>query len=156
MKVAIDIGSSGYVSNSTLGISSKEMNQRLVELLRVALDTCEVVVLEPSNETQLVELITVIKPSKCISIGYSSCNRCSGGTETFSPTTAGGSVFAHKIHEAVVSVLDLRDRGVTQTETKFKIPYAKVHLGHLDNDVDALVVEGSLPELAKAIADVLL
>ena len=63
MKVAIDIGSSGYVSNSTLGISSKEMNQRLVELLRVALDTCEVVVLEPSNETQLVELITAIKPS---------------------------------------------------------------------------------------------
>ena len=156
MKVAIDIGSSGYVSNSTLGISSKEMNQRLVELLRVALDTCEVVVLEPSNETQLVELITAIKPSKCISIGYSSCNGCSGGTETFSPATAGGSVLAHKMHEAVVSVLDLRDRGVTQTETKFKIPYAKVHLGHLDNDVDALVVEDNLPELAKAIADVLL
>ena len=157
MKIAIDIGSSkSPLVNKTFGITDYELNTKLVDLLKVDLDECEVVVLSSTSEQHLTDLIRETKPSKCISIGYASYNGQISGTETFSPTTAGGSVFAHKMHEAVVSVLDLRDRGVTQTETKFKIPYAKVHLGHLDNDVDALVVEGSLPKLAKAIADVLL
>ena len=75
MKIAIDIGSSkSHLVNKTFGITDYELNTKLVDLLKVDLDECEVVVLSSTSEQHLAELIKEVKPSKCISIGYASYN----------------------------------------------------------------------------------
>lgn len=155
MKVAIDIGSSvSPLVNETFGITSLQLNNKLVDLLKIELDTCEVVVLSPSSPQHLAELIAAVKPSKCISISYATYNGCMGGTETV--VTAGGSNLGKELHKAVVDVLDLRDRGTSKEENQYKIPYARMVLGYLDNDVDTLVIESNLGNLARAIGQVLL
>ena len=73
MKIAIDIGSSkSPLVNKTFGITDYELNTKLVDLLKTDLDGCEVVVLSPTSEQHLTDLIRETKPSKCISIGYAS------------------------------------------------------------------------------------
>ena len=69
---------------------------------------------------------------------------------------AGGSNLGEELHKAVVDVLDLRDRGTSKEENQYKIPYARMVLGYLDNDVDTLVIESNLGNLARAIGQVLL
>lgn len=157
MKIAIDIGSSKTpLVNKTFGITSYELNTKLADLLKIDLDGCEVVVLSPTLEQHLTDLIRETKPSKCISIGYSSYNEQISGTETFLSTTAGGSKLGTQLHENITDVLGLRDRGITKLENQYKVPYAKVNLGFIDHDVDVMIIESNLSKLSKAIAEAIL
>ena len=157
MKIAIDIGSSkSPLVNKTFGITDYELNTKLVDLLKVDLDECEVVVLSSTSEQHLTDLIRETKPSKCISIGYASYNEQVSGTETFLSTTAGGSKLGTQLHENIINVLGLRDRGITKLENQYKVPYAKVNLGFIDHDVDVMIIESNLSQLSKAIAEAIL
>ena len=157
MKIAIDIGSSKTpLVNKTFGITGYELNTRLVDLLKTDLDGCEVVVLSSTSEQHLTDLIRETKPNKCISIGYASYNEQVSGTETFLSTTAGGSKLGTQLHENIINVLGLRDRGVTKLENQYKVPYAKVNLGFIDHDVDVMIIESNLSKLSKAIAEAIL
>ena len=157
MKIAIDIGSSkSPLVNKTFGITDYELNTKLVDLLKVDLDECEVVVLSSTSEQHLTDLIRETKPSKCISIGYASYNGQISGTETFLSTTAGGSKLGTQLHDNVIDVLGLRDRGVSKLETQYKVPYAKVNLGFIDHDVDVMIIESNLSKLSKGIAEAIL
>ena len=157
MKIAIDIGSSkSPLVNKTFGITAYELNTKLVDLLKVDLDECEVVVLSSTSEQHLTDLIRETKPSKCISISYASYNGQISGTETFLSTTAGGSKLGTQLHENVVDVLGLRDKGISKLETQYKIPYARVNLGFIDHDVDVMIIESNLSKLSKGIAEAIL
>ena len=157
MKIAIDIGSSKTpLVNKTFGITGYELNTKLVDLLKIDLDGCEVVVLSSTSEQHLTDLIRETKPNKCISIGYASYNEQVSGTETFLSTTAGGSKLGTQLHENIINVLGLRDRGITKLENQYKVPYAKVNLGFIDHDVDVMVIESNLSKLSKAIAETIL
>ena len=157
MKIAIDIGSSKTpLVNKTFGITDYELNTKLVDLLKVDLDECEVVVLSSTSEQHLTDLIRETKPSKCISIGYASYNEQVSGTETFLSTTAGGSKLGTQLHENIINVLGLRDRGITKLENQYKVPYAKVNLGFIDHDVDVMIIESNLSKLSKAIAEAII
>ena len=157
MKIAIDIGSSkSPLVNKTFGITDYELNTKLVDLLKVDLDECEVVVLSSTSEQHLTDLIRETKPNKCISIGYASYNEQVSGTETFLSTTAGGSKLGTQLHENIINVLGLRDRGITKLENQYKVPYAKVNLGFIDHDVDVMIIESNLSQLSKAIAEAIL
>ena len=157
MKIAIDIGSSKTpLVNKTFGITDYELNTRLVDLLKTDLDGCEVVVLSSTSEQHLTDLIRETKPNKCISIGYASYNEQVSGTETFLSTTAGGSKLGTQLHENIINVLGLRDRGITKLENQYKVPYAKVNLGFIDHDVDVMIIESNLSKLSKAIAEAIL
>ena len=157
MKIAIDIGSSKTpLVNNTFGITGYELNTRLVDLLKTDLDGYEVVVLSSTSEQHLTDLIRETKPNKCISIGYASYNEQVSGTETFLSTTAGGSKLGTQLHENIIDVLGLRDRGITKLETQYKVPYAKVNLGFIDHDVDVMIIESNLSKLSKAIAEAIL
>ena len=157
MKIAIDIGSSkSPLVNKTFGITDYELNTKLVDLLKVDLDGCEVVVLSSTSEQHLTDLIRETKPSKCISIGYASYNGQISGTETFLSTTAGGSKLGTQLHENIVDILGLRDRGITKLENQYKVPYAKVNLGFIDHDVDVMIIESNLSKLSKGIAEAIL
>ena len=157
MKIAIDIGSSKTpLVNKTFGITGYELNTRLVDLLKTDLDGCEVVVLSSTSEQHLTDLIRETKPNKCISIGYASYNEQVSGTETFLSTTAGGSKLGTQLHENIINVLGLRDRGITKLENQYKVPYAKVNLGFIDHDVDVMIIESNLSKLSKAIAEAIL
>ena len=157
MKIAIDIGSSkSPLVNKTFGITDYELKTKLVDLLKVDLDECEVVVLSSTSEQHLTDLIRETKPSKCISIGYASYNEQVSGTETFLSTTAGGSKLGTQLHENIINVLGLRDRGITKLENQYKVPYAKVNLGFIDHDVDVMIIESNLSNLSKAIAEAIL
>ena len=157
MKIAIDIGSSkSPLVNKTFGITDYELNTKLVDLLKVDLDGCEVVVLSSTSEQHLTDLIRETKPSKCISIGYASYNEQISGTETFLSTTAGGSKLGTQLHENIIEVLGLRDRGITKLENQYKVPYAKVNLGFIDHDVDVMIIESNLSKLSKGIAEAIL
>ena len=157
MKIAIDIGSSkSPLVNKTFGITDYELNTKLVDLLKVDLDECEVVVLSSISEQHLTDLIRETKPNKCISIGYASYNEQVSGTETFLSTTAGGSKLGTQLHENIINVLGLRDRGITKLENQYKVPYAKVNLGFIDHDVDVMIIESNLSQLSKAIAEAIL
>ena len=157
MKIAIDIGSSkSPLVNKTFGITGYELNTKLVDLLKVDLDECEVVVLSSTSEQHLTDLIRETKPNKCISIGYASYNEQVSGTETFLSTTAGGSKLGTQLHENIINVLGLRDRGVTKLESQYKVPYTKVNLGFIDHDVDVMIIESNLSKLSKAIAEAIL
>ena len=157
MKIAIDIGSSKTpLVNKTFGITDYELNTKLVDLLKVDLDECEVVVLSSISEQHLTDLIRETKPNKCISIGYASYNEQVSGTETFLSTTAGGSKLGTQLHENIIEVLGLRDRGITKLENQYKVPYAKVNLGFIDHDVDVMIIESNLSQLSKAIAEAIL
>ena len=157
MKIAIDIGSSkSPLVNKTFGITDYELNTKLVDLLKVDLDECEVVVLSSTSEQHLTDLIRETKPNKCISIGYASYNEQVSGTETFLSTTAGGSKLGTQLHENIINVLGLRDRGITKLENQYKVPYAKVNLGFIDHDVDVMIIESNLSKLSKAIAEAIL
>lgn len=157
MKIAIDIGSSkSPLVNKTFGITDYELNAKLVDLLKVDLDGCEVVVLSSTSEQHLTDLIRETKPSKCISIGYASYNEQVSGTETFLSTTAGGSKLGTQLHENIVDILGLRDRGITKLENQYKVPYAKVNLGFIDHDVDVMIIESNLSKLSKGIAEAIL
>ncbi len=154
MKIAIDIGSSrSPLVNKTFGITDYELNTKLVDLLKIDLDECEVVVLSPTSEQHLADLIRETKPSKCISICYASYNGQISGTKTFLSTTAGGSKLGTQLHENIVNVLGLRDRGITKLENQYKVPYAKVNLGFIDHDIDVMIIESNLSKLSKAIAE---
>ena len=157
MKIAIDIGSSKTpLVNKTFGITDYELNTRLVDLLKTDLDGYEVVVLSSTSEQHLTDLIRETKPNKCISIGYASYNEQVSGTETFLSTTAGGSKLGTQLHENIINVLGLRDRGITKLENQYKVPYAKVNLGFIDHDVDVMIIESNLSKLSKAIAEAIL
>ena len=157
MKIAIDIGSSKTpLVNKTFGITDYELNTRLVDLLKTDLDGYEVVVLSSTSEQHLADLIRETKPNKCISIGYASYNEQVSGTETFLSTTAGGSKLGTQLHENIINVLGLRDRGITKLENQYKVPYAKVNLGFIDHDVDVMIIESNLSKLSKAIAEAIL
>ena len=157
MKIAIDIGSSkSPLVNKTFGITDYELNTKLVDLLKVDLDGCEVVVLSSTSEQHLTDLIRETKPSKCISIGYASYNEQISGTETFLSTTAGGSKLGTQLHENITNVLGWRDRGITKLENQYKVPYAKVNLGFIDHDVDVMIIESNLSKLSKGIAEAML
>ena len=157
MKIAIDIGSyKTPLVNKTFGITSYELNTKLVDLLKTDLDGYEVVVLSSTSEQHLTDLIRETKPSKCISIGYASYNEQVSGTETFLSTTAGGSKLGTQLHENIINVLGLRDRGITNLENQYIVPYAKVNLGFIDNDVDVMIIESNLSKLSKAIAEAIL
>ena len=157
MKIAIDIGSSKTpLVNKTFGITGYELNTRLVDLLKTDLDGCEVVVLSSTSEQHLTDLIRETKPNKCISIGYASYNEQVSGTETFLSTTAGGSKLGTQLHENIINVLGLRDRGITKLENQYKVPYAKVNLGFIDHDVDVMIIESNLSQLSKAIAEAII
>ena len=157
MKIAIDIGSSkSPLVNKTFGITSYELNTRLVDLLKTDLDGYEVVVLSSTSEQHLADLIRETKPNKCISIGYASYNEQISGTETFLSTTAGGSKLGTQLHENIINVLGLRDRGTTKLENQYKVPYVKVNLGFIDHDVDVMIIESNLSKLSKAIAEAIL
>ena len=157
MKIAIDIGSSKTpLVNKTFGITGYELNTRLVDLLKTDLDGYEVVVLSSTSEQHLTDLIRETKPNKCISIGYASYNEQVSGTETFLSTTAGGSKLGTQLHENIINVLGLRDRGITKLENQYKVPYAKVNLGFIDHDVDVMIIESNLSKLSKAIAEAIL
>ena len=157
MKIAIDIGSSKTpLVNKTFGITDYELNTRLVDLLKTDLDGYEVVVLSSTSEQHLADLIRETKPNKCISIGYASYNEQVSGTETFLSTTAGGSKLGTQLHENIIDVLGLRDRGITKLENQYKVPYAKVNLGFIDHDVDVMIIESNLSQLSKAIAEAIL
>ena len=154
MKIAIDIGSSKTpLVNKTFGITGYELNTRLVDLLKTDLDGYEVVVLSSTSEQHLTDLIRETKPNKCISIGYASYNEQVSGTETFLSTTAGGSKLGTQLHENIINVLGLRDRGITKLENQYKVPYAKVNLGFIDHDVDVMIIESNLSKLSKGIAE---
>lgn len=156
MKIAIDIGSSNSkLINETFGITSHQLNTKLVDLLKANLSDCEVVVLSASSEQHLAELTEQAKATKCISISYSTHNGLVGGSETFFARTAGGSKLGKQLHKAVIEVLGLRDRGTNIIETPVKVPYVRLHLGFIDHDVDVMVIESNLSNLAKAIAQVL-
>ena len=157
MKIAIDIGSSkSPLVNKTFGITDYELNTKLVDLLKVDLDECEVVVLSSTSEQHLTDLIRETKPSKCISIGYASYNEQVSGTETFLSTTAGGSKLGTQLHENITDVLGLRDRGINKLENQYGIPYAKVILGFIDHDIDVMIIESNLSKLSKGIAEAIL
>ena len=157
MKIAIDIGSSKTpLVNKTFGITDYELNTRLADLLKTDLDGYEVVVLSSTSEQHLADLIRETKPNKCISIGYASYNEQVSGTETFLSTTAGGSKLGTQLHENIINVLGLRDRGITKFENQYKVPYAKVNLGFIDHDVDVMIIESNLSKLSKAIAEAIL
>ena len=157
MKIAIDIGSSKTpLVNKTFGITDYELNTKLVDLLKVDLDGCEVVILSSTSEQHLTDLIRETKPNKCISIGYASYNEQVSGTETFLSTTAGGSKLGTQLHENIINVLGLRDRGITKLENQYKVPYVKVNLGFIDHDVDVMIIESNLSQLSKAIAEAIL
>ena len=157
MKIAIDIGSSKTpLVNKTFGITGYELNTRLVDLLKTDFDGYEVVVLSSTSEQHLADLIRETKPNKCISIGYASYNEQVSGTETFLSTTAGGSKLGTQLHENIINVLGLRDRGITKLENQYKVPYAKVNLGFIDHDVDVMIIESNLSKLSKAIAEAIL
>ena len=157
MKIAIDIGSSkSPLVNKTFGITDYELNTKLVDLLKVDLDECEVVVLSSTSEQHLTDLIRETKPNKCISIGYASYNEQVSGTETFLSTTAGGSKLGTQLHENIINVLGLRDRGITKLDNQYKVPYAKVNLGFIDHDVDVMIIKSNLSKLSKAIAEAIL
>ena len=157
MKIAIDIGSSkSPLVNKTFGITGYELNTKLVDLLKIDLDGYEVVVLSPTSEQHLADLIRETKPNKCISIGYASYNEQVSGTETFLSTTAGGSKLGTQLHENIINVLGLRDRGITTLENQYTVPYAKINLGFIDHDVDVMIIESNLSQLSKAIAEAIL
>ena len=157
MKIAIDIGSSkSPLVNKTFGITDYELNTKLVDLLKVDLDECEVVVLSSTSEQHLTDLIRETKPNKCISIGYASYNGHVSGTETFLSTTAGGSKLGTQLHKNIINVLGLRDRGITKLENQYKVPYAKVNLGFIDHDVDVMIIESNLSKLSKCIAEAII
>ena len=157
MKIAIDIGSSkSPLVNKTFGITDYELNTKLVDLLKIDLDECEVVVLSSTSEQHLTDLIRETKPSKCISIGYASYNEQISGTETFLSTTAVGSKLGTQLHENIVDILGLRDRGITKLENQYKVPYARVNLGFIDHDVDVMIIESNLSKLSKGIAEAIL
>ena len=154
MKIAIDVGSSDTpLVNQTFGITAYDLNCKLVELLKANLNADEYVILEATSEQHLEELIKETKPSKCITLGYSYYNGIVSGTETFVSISAGGNKFGKGINENVVEALGLRDRGVSKLETQFKIPYAQVNLGFIDHDVDVMVIESNLAQLAQAIVE---
>ena len=157
MKIAIDIGSPKTpLVNKTFGITDYELNTKLVDLLKIDLDGYEVVVLSSTSEQHLTDLIRETKPNKCISIGYASYNEQVSGTETFLSTTAGGSKLGTQLHENIINVLGLRDRGITKLENQYKVPYAKVNLGFIDHDVDVMIIESNLSKLSKGIAEAIL
>ena len=157
MKIAIDIGSSkSPLVNKTFGTTDYELNTKLVDLLKVDLDECEVVVLSSTSEQHLTDLIRETKPNKCISIGYAAYNGQVSGTETFLSTTAGGSKLGTQLHENIVDILGLRDRGITKLENQYKVPYAKVNLGFIDHDVDVMIIDSNLSKLSKGIAEAIL
>ena len=157
MKIAIDIGpSKSPLVNKTFGITSYDLNSKLVDLLKTGLDGCEIVILSATSEQHLTELIKETKPSKCITLGYTSYNEQISGTETFLSTSSGGGKFGKQLHQNVVNALGLRDRGTSKLENQYKIPYAKVNLGFIDHDVDVMVIESNLSQLSKGIAEAIL
>ena len=137
MKVAIEVGTDA-------------LSCKLFESLSDCLVGHEVILVSPTTERALVDVVEALKPSICIGISFGSGNGITSGTETFYTTgAAGGS--AQRIHEAVLEVLGIRDRGVTALEASSYIPIVRTQLGYSDSMVDMVVVASNLRELAKAI-----
>ena len=152
MKVCIDVGST-QVLNKTFGITSKQLSNELVALLSTELQKsgCEVINTQSKSPQHLSELLTQHKVSKCIGIGLNSYNGIVSGSETFITETAGSRKLGNQLHSIMVSVLGLRDKGVSTLDSSITIPYVHLSLGFIDNDVDVMIIQDNLKELATEI-----
>lgn len=162
MKIALSIGHSeveqGAV-NQTFGITEFMYNSGLAKLIQKELVKLghDVDLIWRKSLKDLPKQINTTNADVCVELHCNAYNKIVSGSEVLHyPESTKGAALAEFIQEAIVDVLDLRDRGTKGSERelilrKTKMPCVIVEPGFIDNDTDMMVLTDMKKELALAI-----
>lgn len=163
MKVSLSVGHSedaqGAV-NQTFKLSEFMYNSSLAPLIKKELVKLghTVDIIFRTTLDKLPAQINATNADVAVELHCNALNKLVSGTEVLHyPSSAEGEFLAQYIQDAIVDVLDLRDRGIKPSERelilrKTKMPCVIVEPGFIDNDVDCMILVDKKKELALAIA----
>lgn len=168
MKIALLIGH-GYrgdkgAYNKVTGTTEFDWNENLVKLINQKLPN-SVIVYRDVSYSKLPSKINDLGVDLCVSFHCNAFNGSATGTETlYWNTSRKGKEIAAKLQEAVVSTLNLSDRGIKSKKAgdrgatilqKTRMPTVLLEPFFIDNISDLRVADAKKEELAKAIAECL-
>lgn len=163
MKIALSIGHSeseqGAV-NQTFGITEFMYNSGLAKLIQKELIKLghDVDLVWRKELKDLPKQINSTNADICVELHCNAYNKIVSGSEVLHyPESPNGLALAEFIQEAIVDVLDLRDRGIKGSERelilrKTKMPCVIVEPFFIDNDMDMIIGNEHKKDLALAIA----
>lgn len=163
MKICISVGHSekeqGAV-NQTFGVTEFVFNSKLAPLIKEKLKNLghEVTLVYRDTLKDLPKKINSTGADIAVELHCNAFNKITSGTEVlYYAESKKGAKLAQYIQDAIVDILDLRDRGVKPSKRelileKTKMPCVIVEPGFIDNDVDYLIMSDNIDELALAIA----